>query len=209
MARIDSFLFASVLAGVSLAIGCGDAAGPGDRQVAQDVTSVDEDASDDEATRAEPSADNDTPAPKAAGRASGGAAMPAAPSAVSVAIDGRALVVDDVVLWSNVSRPGDYDIFLEVHGPDVPSGSSIHVSATRLGTGCDAATNFITFRPESDTPYVPSSSEDPSCGLAVEALPTGAGDRFTGSFEGTVRSIDPKTLETKTLEVRFDVLGDK
>lgn len=141
------------------------------------------------------------------GGSSGGTTPAPEPTKVTVKIDGVTVAVKDTVLWSEVSKPGEYDIFVKLTTPG--TSTDIHVSATGVRNGCDNTANFITYRPSGDTQYMPKSTKDPSCGLAIESLPTAVGGRFKGSFNATLYGINVSTPKTKKVTLTFDVLREK
>ena len=143
------------------------------------------------------------------GSSSGGSTAAPSTNKAMVSIDGESFVVDDISLWSNVSEPGTYDLFIEIHGPGAPVGSDIVISATKTGTLCENTGNYIAYRPAGDTQYMPWTSGASTCGLDIDTLPTAVNGRLTGSFTGTLRGINQSTPKTKSLAVTFDVLRDK
>jgi hypothetical protein len=138
------------------------------------------------------------------GSSSGGGDTPA-PSTASVVVDGTTLSVTSTDLWNEVQGPGKYTLFLRVSGPGVAAGSDFVISAVRTGDGCLNTENFITYRPAGDTQYMPKLGGDPACGLRIDALPTSAGARLKGSFDGTLRGINRSTPKSKNVTITFDV----
>jgi len=140
---------------------------------------------------------------------SSGSTTPA-PTTVTLTIDGASYTIGTTNLWSEVSKAGEYDIFIPLTGPGAPSGSDFHVSATHTGTGCDNTKNFLTYRPSGDAQYMPTPTTiAPSCGLTIESLPTAVGGRFKGSFKGTLTSINVTPSKSKQFDLKFDVLRAK
>jgi hypothetical protein len=129
-----------------------------------------------------------------------------APTKVTAKVGGVTLTVTDTTLWSEVSGPGKYSIFVKVTGPGIAAGSDFHVSATRTGPGCESGGNFITYRPQNDTQYMPKATP---CGLKIDELPTAVGGRFRGTFVGTLTGINTTTTKTKNITLAFDVLRTK
>ena len=136
-----------------------------------------------------------------------GPALP--PTKVTVKVDGVTLTVGDVKLWSEVAEPGAYDAFISVTGAGVAAGSDIVISANSATTGCVVGEEHITYRPKSQPQYMPMTSGDPACGLSIKTLPKSVGERFTGTFKGTLRAINTTPTQTKTVDVTFDVLREK
>lgn len=155
--------------------------------------------------------EDEVPVGNGGGGADAGAdAAPAPkPTSVSLTIDGTKFNVSSTDIWAEVRGAGDYDLFIKVTGPGVPAGSDIHISATGVRTGCDNTANFITYRPENDTQYMPKSTKDPNCGLSITSLPKVVNGRFTGRFEATLYGINTATPKTKTVDLSFDVLRTK
>jgi len=131
------------------------------------------------------------------------------PTAVTVKIDGATYTVSTTNLWSEVQGAGKYNIFIKLTGPGAPDGSDIHISADHTGTGCVNTTNYLAYRPQGSTQYMPMSANEPTCGLSINELPKAVGGRFRGSFTGTMRAINTTPLTTKRFEIKFDVLRDK
>lgn len=131
------------------------------------------------------------------------------PTSVSLTIDGVKMNVTATDVWAEVRGPGDYDLFIKVNGPGVPAGSDFAISATGVRTGCDNTANYITYRPENDTQYMPKTAKDPNCGLSITSLPKVVNGRFTGRFEATLYGINTPTTKTKTVDLSFDVLRTK
>jgi hypothetical protein len=151
--------------------------------------------------------------PKSGDSPDGGAgdagAPPPPPTKVTVKVSGVTFTVGETKVWANVSGAGNYDIFVPVTGPGVAAGSDIHVWADHKGTGCVNTTNYIAYRPKSDTQYMPMSTNEPACGLTITELPTAVGGRFKGTFKGTLRGINVTPTVTKTIDMTFDVLRTK
>lgn len=131
------------------------------------------------------------------------------PTKVMVKVDGVTLTVGEVKLWSEVAKPGKYDTFISVTGAGVAAGSDIVISADSATTGCVVGEEHITYRPKSEPQYMPMTSGDPACGLSIKSLPKSVGERFTGTFKGTLRAINTTPTQTKNVEVTFDVLREK
>jgi hypothetical protein len=148
-----------------------------------------------------------TPAPTS-GSSSGGAPAPA-PTTVSLTIDGVAVTVTGTDVWAGVSAPGMYDVFLKVSGPGIAVGSDFVISATSSVSGCDNTANYITYRPQGDTQYMPKSAEEPTCGLTIETLPAAVNDRFKGTFKATLYGINTTTPKSHKIDLTFDVLRTK
>jgi hypothetical protein len=154
-----------------------------------------------------PTYDAGTPKPSAdAGADAAAPEAGAKPTTVTVTIDGKAMQIDGTTLWSDVSKPGMYNLFVKVSGNGVASGSDFDISATATGKGCDNTANYITYRPSGDPQYMPASAKEPACGLTIDALPPAVGARFTGSFHGTLYAINVSTPSSKKIDVTFDVL---
>jgi hypothetical protein len=136
-----------------------------------------------------------------------GASTPAGP--ISLKIDDVTVDIDDTSLWSEVSKPGAFDLFIKVSGPGVASGSDIHISATRVASGCDNAANYIVYRPQGDTQYMPKSSKEPACGLTIAAIPTAPNAHFRGKFTAALFGINTDAPKTKKVELTFDVVRSK
>ena len=135
---------------------------------------------------------------------------PATPETkVTAKIDGVTYTVSETNLWSEVGGPGEYDIFVKLTGPGAPTGSDIHVGASRTGTGCKSGENYITYRPKGAPQYMPNSSNEPTCGLTMSELPKAVGGRFRGRFVGTLRSINTSPVTYKKITLEFDVLRTK
>ena len=130
------------------------------------------------------------------------------PDAVSVAIDGVPMTIDKVTLWApNAVNANEYDLFLAFHGAGAPSGTDVAISAVRSGAGCKSGENFLAYRPQGDTQYMPAQTA--TCGFSVAQIPSAAGLRFTGSFEGTLTSINVTPAKTRKVSITFDVLRAK
>jgi hypothetical protein len=128
-------------------------------------------------------------------------------STVGVTVDGTKLNVDGMNIWSEVSKAGDYDLFVKVSGPGVATGSDIHVKATAVTTGC-GGDNYIDFRP-ANAPQHMSKRGDATCGLVIDELPTAVGGRFKGTFKGTLTSINTTPATSKNFVFTFDALRAK
>jgi hypothetical protein len=129
-----------------------------------------------------------------------------APTVVTVKIDGVAVTVTKTALWSEVSAKGEYNIFVDVVAPGIAAGSDLILSATHAGTGCVNTANFITYRPEGDTQYMPKQA---ACGLTIASIPTAVGGRFKGTFKGNLTGINQASPQTRVIEMSFDVLREK
>ena len=141
------------------------------------------------------------------GGSSSGSTTPA-PTTVTLTIDGASYTVSSTNLWSEVSKAGEYDIFIQLTGPGAPSGSDLHVTATHTGTGCNYTQNSLTYRPSGDAQYMPPSIAA-NCGLTLESIPTAVGGRFKGTFKGTLTSINVTPAKSKSFDLKFDVLREK
>lgn len=124
-------------------------------------------------------------------------------------VETTTLTIASTEIWAEVSKAGNYDLFIRVTGAGVPAGSDLHISATSATSGCDNMANFITYRPEGDTQYMPKSTKEPECGLTIEALPTAIGGRFKGTFNATLYGINSPTPVSKRVQLTFDVLRTK
>jgi hypothetical protein len=131
------------------------------------------------------------------------------PTTATVKLNGTTLTVSEVKLWSEVSRAGEYNVFVYVTGPGVEAGSDFIISARQIGSGCDNTKNFITYRPKNDTQYMPRTTTDAGCGLQISELPTAVGGRLKGSFKGTLHAINVSTPRSREVDLTFDVLREK
>ena len=77
------------------------------------------------------------------------------------------------------------------------------------GSGCDNTTNYIAYRPEGDTQYMPKTAKDPACGLIIDEMPKEIGGHFKGSFNATLNGINTTTPKTRKLALTFDVVRTK
>jgi len=118
-----------------------------------------------------------------------------------VTIDGQAVVVSKL---DTFNFQGVDNLSIKFTGTGIAEGSDIHLSATRLGAGCNNTENFITYRPMSAPQYMPSpTTVDPSCGLTISAI-SAQGGRIRGNFSGTLYSINSSPQTTHVVTATFD-----
>lgn len=137
-----------------------------------------------------------------------------APDKITVSIDGVAMTLDGYALWApNPVDPEEYDLFVKFHGTGAALGTDISLSALRTGAGCKSGENFLTYRPKGDAQYMPAGAlggkSDPACGLTIASLPRAVGDRFAGTFAGTLTSINVSPAKTRKVKLTFDVARAK
>ncbi|HVH43954.1 MAG TPA: hypothetical protein VM925_16495 [Labilithrix sp.] len=138
---------------------------------------------------------------------SSGSSSSGSSSTVGVMVDGQNLIVGGASLWAEVSKPGDYDLFVKVSGAGIQVGSDIHVKATASTAGC-ASENYIDFRPANDTQYM-AKRGDAACGLSIVELPTAVGGHFKGSFDGILDGINSDPPKSKRVVFTFDIIRTK
>jgi hypothetical protein len=129
-----------------------------------------------------------------------------------VKVEQATLTVDSTNLWSEVSKPGEYMLFIRVSGAGVAAGSDFVISAKGPGSGCESGANFISYRPEGDSQYMPkgtSGTTNAACGLEITEIPTALGRHFSGTFRGTLHAINVTTPKSKTFDLKFDVVRTK
>jgi hypothetical protein len=163
------------------------------------------DATDESASPDGASEDTLTPEPAAppAGSTGGNTADRPVPdpSTITLKLDGTTLAVEGFGV-------GPENLFIKVSGPGIAAGTDFSLSATRLGSGCESGVAWITYRPrDGDKQYMPKAG--PSCGLTIGGRPLAIGDRFKGSFNGTLHAINTTTPRSKKVEITFDVVRTK
>lgn len=118
-----------------------------------------------------------------------------------VTIDGQPVVVSKL---DTFNFQGVDNLTIKFTGTGIAEGSDIHLSATHVGSGCDNTANFITYRPMSAPQYMPSpTTVAPACGLTIQAI-SAQGGRFTGTFSGTLYSINSSPQTTHMVTATFD-----
>jgi hypothetical protein len=199
MSRSPALATAFVLFGLSAACSSAPPADAPDYEV--NITSGKKDSSAN-STPPKPAATTD-PAPAPPPNAETGTGKTA------VTMDGQALTITGTTLWSEVTKAGEYSVFLKVTGTGVADGSDINIWASATQSGCVNTTNYLAFRPTGDTQYMPKSPTEPQCGLTVTSLPTAVGGRFQATFEGTLYGIGTTSPRSKQFVISVDVLRDK
>lgn len=75
---------------------------------------------------------------------------------------------------------------------------TVEIRATRTGAGCERGGNGVVYR-NYEGSY--AAGETGGCGLSVTSLPFARGDRFSGTFSGTITNY--VTGKTKTMTISF------
>jgi hypothetical protein len=152
---------------------------------------------------------------KALGDGPDGGATPGGPDAASapqgtadVKVDGAALKVTGVKLWSPDAE-GTAHVFLNIEGTGAPAKTDIIITFKKAVAGCiappKANSQSLALRlpaPSYDQ-YV--SADGAACGLTITKFPTKVGDLAEGSFKGTVTRINDTTQKKRAMEFTFAV----
>jgi hypothetical protein len=164
-----------------------------------DNEDLDDRSSDNDSTSGDAKTGNTTP-----GNETPPPTDPPKADAVAVKVAGDTFTIDSTEVWAEVSKPGEYYLFIRVTGPGAPAGSDFAISATSASIGCSIGGNHPTFRPKGDAQFMPATN-DSKCGLVIDELPTTKDGRFRGTFKGTLRSINETPARTKSFDLAFDV----
>lgn len=80
----------------------------------------------------------------------------------------------------------------------------VEVRALATGAGCRAGGNTLTYR-NYEGSYSPSDTA--TCGLTITAVPRARGDRFSGTFSGTIRNYVTGKTKGATISFGFSRSG--
>lgn len=135
------------------------------------------------------------------------ATQPAAvTSTATVTVDGVAQDVTKIELWAP-DADGDAHLFIDFNGKGAPDGTDIHISFTKVATGCVASPKAhpqdLWFRPPASADQY-RSADGTGCGLSITSFPTNVGDTVKGSFDGRISGINGAQGKTRTLKVTFE-----